>query len=175
MKRWAGRIVVVLSLLATSLVAVSWARSYWRWDVVSHWHTVARDQWIELSLIQWSATRGRITLSRLRRVEPDPRWYVGPNGWTWTSDDAGTSLHRRGFGYDDLDSSHGIVTNAGWQVRSPHWFVALLASIPVLPWLIRWCYRRQERRIAAGQCAVCGYDLRATPDRCPECGAEVPS
>ncbi len=50
----------------------------------------------------------------------------------------------------------------------PHWFLALLfAILPTVRFLTILRTRRQNR---AGLCEHCGYDLCATPDRCPECG-----
>ncbi|MGH7177545.1 MAG: hypothetical protein ACREJC_09215 [Tepidisphaeraceae bacterium] len=56
-------------------------------------------------------------------------------------------------------------------VKVPHWLIFLV----FLPWPIWWLGVKvaRRRRFAHGCCVECGYDLRATPDRCPECGTAI--
>jgi len=62
----------------------------------------------------------------------------------------------------------------------PWWYwMAYTAIFPAL-WARRYlvaCYRRRHFSNCAlnQKCVKCGYDLRASQGRCPECGASIPT
>jgi hypothetical protein len=54
------------------------------------------------------------------------------------------------------------------RIGVSHWLAAMVLLVPPMLWLSRFRQARRTRR--RGLCPSCGYDLRATPGRCPECG-----
>ena len=84
-----------------------------------------------------------------------------------------------GFGYYTWRSptprpGSSPTTSFYFEVIAPHWGIALLLAFLPAARLRSWLRARHKR---LGICPQCGYDLRATPDRCPECGskATIPS
>lgn len=75
--------------------------------------------------------------------------------------------HHYGLAIADLRTEKNLVVSAHYG-----WVVFLFSILPAI-WLITRLRRR--KRISANACPVCGYDLRASPDRCPECGTSRPS
>jgi hypothetical protein len=56
-----------------------------------------------------------------------------------------------------------------WTLNVPMWAILLISAVLPTVWLLRATGKAERVRNLA--CPVCGYNLRATPRYCPECGA----
>lgn len=172
---------MVLWLLICAAIIVLWVRSYWWTDQV-RWISAGGSRSI-------STAQGNLTSSfflsgptpypieqrhGLRYEQEDPHrpfnylMLLGGN-----TGDIYTSWKHAGFAwYTTRNPPRG--TLHGFAVV-PFW--SLLALSGILPmWLVlRFTLRRIRRRHQEGLCPTCGYDLRATPRQCPECGREFAS
>ena len=99
---------------------------------------------------------------------PDERFNYGAmHGPPQTNDE----LSRlAGFGYE-WRTTTGHSSTTAFRMMVPYWALAFVSA-----WLARRAWLRARREQAAlrdGLCSSCGYDLRASDTRCPECGNAV--
>lgn len=83
----------------------------------------------------------------------------------WSDASRGERDSAIGFALSDLTPGPGTRFR---ELVIPGYALVVLAATPMLIAFHRWW--RAQRRAVRGLCAQCGFDLRATPERCPECG-----
>jgi hypothetical protein len=157
--------LTALSLLVCVAACVLWARSYWHHTVMSR---VRRGYDGDVKhTAQLHLAAGRVTLHRevWQRGGPPGTSYRFEE-WDLTEDNPVAPGHLLDFALYPPDQ-FARDKRSCWGGSAPAWAF----TIPLLsPLLLRVRGRTLRQRARNGRCVRCGYDLRATPDECPECG-----
>lgn len=150
---------------------ILWVRSYFVGDLLRH---MGQDVIPNTSYFLTSTT-GTLSLSRYEQTSKDPaigggryppgfsseRWNSHTHPLSWPT---GATPNPLGFAAQHQRRSEGDEDT----LVVPYYALTIALLAPPLIWLVR--HRRRAKATAGQRCPACGYDLRATPDRCPECG-----
>ena len=173
----------VVSLLLCAAMVVLWVRSYWREDAFQFrgrdgqlWQVASRQGKL------WLDNRPQVNLDDaplkvLKQQDIDSTAHSERVFRTGTPEEVHDADLRAKMAKVDFIREALRLESSGWVFHSEisysaPWYLALLPTL-VLPviWLLYQVRTRLRR--AANRCVGCGYDLRASPGRCPECGTPV--
>lgn len=173
--RWLLNLAAGVSLLLCLATTALWIRSYFATDWAT-WRggTVVR---LDINVI---ASRGDLVVNGVWLSTPVDRmiWrlssqrpYDLDGQWLRWSTEKRTLLGIITWGRSSSGPASSP-TSDSLTVMVPYWLLAMITF--ALPGWITAKRLLARRKPMPGLCPVCGYDLRATPDRCPECGAIPP-
>jgi hypothetical protein len=170
---------VAFPVLLSVAAALLWVRSYWKMDQIGCYgpaRSVVCCSWggvLEFTIAP--------TYIGSRPYSPPPK----ATQWSYMterlSDFGGPAFkiarYRQlawlGFAYSPnyLIGNYLGLYYSGYRVYVPHCFIILLILSPLLLNLAK--QRKRRHLLAAGRCPNCEYDLRASKQRCPECGSAI--
>ena len=168
MPRPAPRSIAQLAVACCLLALLAWGWSY----LPSHFHTESRRG--QLFLIYTDGSIGKFDSS-----SPDFNGFdamvsglVGqaPRNRQWQG--LGVAAFIGEWPKFIPESNGGAVMVSYVAVVLPYWSIVIATALVAL--IAIWRHRRAKRREFHGSCLSCGYDLRFSRDRCPECGSLIP-
>jgi hypothetical protein len=164
MARRALNFITGLSLLLCMLSAACWVRTRYVSDSIG-WSRAGAPPPVygEYSARGCNLAWGRLTIFMMFHSSA----MAAHPGFQWKTQPVSQPLRWQGLPWFSMQSERHA---RGWyrSVTIPLWFVFLTTLI--LP-VTRVHMLLRRRSIGQNRCTECGYDLRATPARCPECGS----
>lgn len=200
MRRRLFTITTEVSLLLFAATMLVWYRSHVRLETLcftdprrtcwSMWgergilHVIADARWPERVPFQLIRDADWATIEARGHMQPYPFFDSGVRGHIWYWLDLKV---ERGVDYLALNADgtalwsvpfppgsaiKGVAAVPYVNIEAPFWMPATITAFLPAIWttalVSRWQQRRHLER--SGLCPRCGYDLRASPERCPECG-----
>ena len=180
---WAFNIVAGVSLLLCMAILALWIRGRWVADGVvrdfGRFGFLARSEGGSTVRLQVSdKSSGEINSSHGWE-----HWEYEPTEWQPQEGRNGDLVRWRLGRFEFWRATAAPASPGGpggwacsnWGIVVPHWGLATATALLPASRAIGLLKRRVAwRRRRLGLCGSCGYDLRATPDCCPECGTVPP-
>jgi len=158
-------ILCAMSLLLGTATIALWIRSYWfEYDVVRQDHPYSEQ-------LAANSCEGRLLINRICLRQPGG----GSSDWSLYKIDLATIRKNA----SDLptqpirmfDLLHSFASGSRERdIVFPHWALAAILLALSAGLYLQSRIARDHALRRHGLCIQCGYDLRASPDRCPECG-----
>ena len=189
MKRGLLNLLTVLSMLLCGAAGALWVRSYFASDAATYARDrVSADGYKRFNYLLISHRGQLVFLVSSQDFRPLPPGVAGRMADEYRRHTSGGvfDVHRhnlsppymmpaggwwvrRGFSHSHFGAPQTpTIYNEQSQFTAPHW--AAVAAAGLLPAAYAAHRGRARRKERPGVCRSCGYDLRATPGRCPECG-----
>ena len=173
------RILSALSLLLGVVAVGMWVRSYVGYEGMQLKKVAGSYGRPERRVVQILSSQGAVSVEYT--YEDCIRRYMDPyempqlgKGWMLTTERKPAERLEvgggwMGFGWRFEAQVHPTRMERYTRIVAvPYWFVVVVSGVLPAVWLRRGGRRRH--RVRHGLCVNCGYDLRASGERCPECG-----
>jgi hypothetical protein len=156
-------------VLCVATVAI-WMRTLFMKDVVQFYRD-GQYCGLETGVGTVALSKAGFTFEWPGESDSNFRYYARRFGREYPHSGLETIIYERGSDWHMAITGCYVFQSGDTVITLPIW--PAVVAFAVAPVRAVWRKRRERSRIAKNLCHLCAYDLRASEERCPECGAPI--